>query len=121
TPPQLLSRDENLEGSLPAVTPTGEGNSVEVLLNVALADEIGVQLGEDYVVYMSVQTGSNSKTLLIPVRVAGIWEVTDKDDPYWFYKPEMMKNMLFVPEETFNGRISDYMENESRAAVSLPA
>jgi len=106
-----------LEGSLPAVTPTGAGNRVEVLLNVALADEIGVQVGEDYVVYMSVQTGSNAKTLLIPVRVAGIWVVTDQDDPDWFYKPEMMKDMLFVPEATFSGRISDYMENEIYVAV----
>lgn len=106
-----------LEGHLPAVSPPGEDNVVEVLLNVALADETGVQVGESYVTHMNVQTGDTAKSLLVPVRVAGIWEVTDKDDPYWFYKPEMMQDMLFVPEETFNGRISDYLENEIYVAV----
>jgi len=106
-----------LEGRLPTVTPAGEEKTVEVLLNVALADEIGVQVGENYIVHTNIQTGEYVKTLVIPVRVAGIWEVTDRDDLYWFYNPEMMKNMLFVPEETFAGRISAYLENEIYVAV----
>lgn len=106
-----------LEGRFPAVTPAGVKNTVEVLLNVVLADEIGLQVGENYIVHTNIQTGDHAKTWVIPVRIAGIWEVADKDDPYWFYNPEMMENMLFVPEETFSGRISAYLENEIYVAV----
>jgi putative ABC transport system permease protein len=101
-----------LEGSFPEVAAPAQDSAVEVLLNESLAMKLGLQVGETYMAFSRRRTGGDERTSRIPVRVAGIWTATDPQEEFWFTSPEFLDDVLFVPEETFLGRISPYMEDE---------
>jgi putative ABC transport system permease protein len=112
------------EGAFPQVT-SADTEVVEVLVSQQLADETGLQVGEQYVIFQRVATaaaeGSAAATEARPnqfvVQISGIWAPTDPNDTYWFYNPKSLSNSLIVPEETFKVRVAPAMEDEIYAAI----
>jgi len=99
-----------LEGTFPVVaSPTAE--AVEVLLHYKLADELGLQAGEEYILFGQKGTmGRNGLPAQITVRIAGIWQPTNPEDTYWFYRPTVFNERLLVPEVSFRQRIVPVLE-----------
>jgi len=93
------------------VSPTGE--AMEVLLYYQLADELGLQVGEEYVLFGRKAAGArDGESVQIPVRIAGVWQATDPQDVYWFYSPGTFDRTFLVPETSFLGRIRPMLEGE---------
>lgn len=101
-----------LEGALPAPAEPGSESTVEVLVSEALADEIGIQVGESYTAFRNVETELGNSTVQVPIRVAGIWRASNPDDEYWFYRQSVFDTQFFVPEVTMQGRIAPILNDE---------
>ena len=101
-----------LEGSFPAAAVPSQDSIVEVLLAESVALELGLQIGETYIAFARRRTEEGERTTRIPVRIAATWTATDPEDEFWFTRPEFLDDVLFVPEETFLGRISPYLDDE---------
>jgi putative ABC transport system permease protein len=101
-----------LEGNYPAPATSSQQSTIEVLMSEALATEAGFQVGETYMAYVRRRTETGEQTLQIPIYIVGIWKATDAAEEYWFYDPKALDQTLLVPEETFLGRLSPYMEEE---------
>ncbi|RPI33725.1 MAG: ABC transporter permease [Chloroflexota bacterium] len=91
-----------IDGELPRPATT-EGDPVEVLASLKLANDLGLQVGEKYLVYKPAQGAAPAYRL--PVRLAGIWIPDDPTGEYWFYPPESFDKKLLVSEETFFGPV----------------
>ncbi|NOZ27345.1 MAG: FtsX-like permease family protein [Chloroflexi bacterium] len=105
-----------LEGNFPAVAEPVDNSVVEVLVSEPRALELGLQVGETYIAFDRRGT-QGGRSIQIPVRIAGVWKATDPDEEYWFYKPAALEDLLLVPESTFAGRISPYLEDEVYLAL----
>jgi putative ABC transport system permease protein len=108
------------EGSFPAVAePVFDStDSVEVMISEALATKLGLQVGETYMLFARrAVEGGRRRTLQIPVYIAGIWKAADPEEDYWFYNPAALDDTLIVPEGTFTGRISGYLDDEVNLAL----
>ncbi len=107
-------------GHFPAVAdPSPDStSSIEVLLSEAMATKLGLQVGETYVAFArrSIE-GGGKRTLQIPVTIAGVWQAQDPGEEYWFYRPNALENTLIVPEGTFLGRLSTYLDDEINLGV----
>ena len=101
-----------LEGSFPAIAPSAQDSTIEVLMSESLALELGLQVGETYTAFASRKTDEGKRITQIPVRVAGVWRATDPQEEFWFYDPKALDDIMLVPEETFMGRISPYLDDE---------
>ena len=101
-----------LEGSFPAAAVPAQDSTIEVLISEQLALDLGLQVGETYIAFASRDTDEGKRTIQIPVRIAGVWRATDPLEEFWFYDPKALDDVLLVPEETFVGRISPYLEDE---------
>lgn len=101
-----------LEGAFPAVADADSESTVDVLVSSSLADELGIQLGEQYVTFRNTQTEFGNRTVQIPVRVVGIWRATDPTEPYWFYRQSVFDTQFFVPEATMVNRIAPVLNDE---------
>ncbi|MBN1286734.1 MAG: FtsX-like permease family protein [Anaerolineae bacterium] len=107
-----------LEGVYPGAAGPGEDSIVEVLASDQLALKLGLQVGERFVVSMAGRTANGVQpTAPIPVAVAGIWQAVDPLEEYWPTGPDLLSNYLFVPEETFAGRIAPYVSGEVYVAM----
>ncbi len=94
-----------------------DSSPIEVLMSEAFANRLGVQGGETYFAYLQRvvedQDGKNTtQQIEFPVRIIGIWKPTSLQDAYWFTNPSTFDKALFVPEETFSGRLSGSMKGE---------
>jgi len=92
---------ELIDGSLPGQSPSGDG-PVEVLLSQRVAEELGIQVGEDYVLS---EPNSVADPLTLPVRISGVWRPRDVEEPFWFIQPSSFDTMLLVREQTFMDRV----------------
>lgn len=112
-----------LEGDFPALplrlgsgqVPPTDG-TIEVLLHHTLADELGLQVGETYVLFGRKERGGQGsqavESVQIPVRIAGVWQPSNPEDTYWFYKPAAFDRVLLMPEESFYQRIVPLLTGE---------
>lgn len=100
-----------LEGQFPA---NNEDDAIGVLVSEALAAQIGLQIGEEYLVYAR---NAGTTALQIPVRIVGVWRAADRLDSYWFVEPESLDNQLIVSEGVFVNRISPQLNGEIYAAI----
>lgn len=89
-----------VEGTLPSPTEAG-GEVIQALVSLKLANDIGLQFGETYLLYKPGETGQPPYQMR--VTIAGVWLPADSTDPFWFYTPESFEKKLLVPEETFFG------------------
>lgn len=106
-----------LEGAMPAVADPAPDVPMEILVNVAMADEFGLQVGEQFVTFRRTESEGTSRTVQVPVIVAGIWQATDPSDPYWFYRQTVFENQLFIPEESFRLRLVPALSDEVAQAL----
>ncbi|MEP7190602.1 MAG: FtsX-like permease family protein, partial [Roseiflexaceae bacterium] len=74
----------------------------EVLISEALASKLGLQVGEEYLVLGPKQDPAN---MSVPVKVAGVWRAHDAEDTYWFYTPNSLDEVLFIPEQSYTSRV----------------
>lgn len=100
-----------LEGAFPQ--PVDGDAEVEVMINSELAIELGLQVGEEYRLFARDQLlGGTRQTVSIPVRIVGVYQARDETEEYWFIRPELLKERLIVPKDTFVNRISTTLSDE---------
>jgi putative ABC transport system permease protein len=99
-------------GAFPAPAATFQGGPLEALVSEALANRVGLDVGETYIVF-----DNEGPTIQIPVRVAGIWVATDPGEPFWFTRPETWQDVFLVPEATFLGALHERIEQPISEAV----
>jgi putative ABC transport system permease protein len=86
---------------------------VEVMIMRDLADELGINVDEQFTLVGTV----GGRVASIPVRVAALWSPINQKDPAWFYPPSALKDVLLVPEATFTGPIAGLLKNEVGLAL----
>ncbi|HOT92929.1 MAG TPA: ABC transporter permease [Anaerolineae bacterium] len=107
-----------LEGRFPDVAPTAQDAPIEVMIHETLATKLGFQINEDYIAYLQVWGKEGSvRAVQIPIRITGIWEATDPQETFWFFKPTSFAERLIVPEGTFTGRLSSQLTGEVYTGV----
>ena len=94
---------EVIEGALPKPS-TGGNGAVEVMINERMAEKLGFQVGEEYRV---LEKGNAANAIKMPVRISGVWRARDRNDTYWFIRPESLEDALLFPEQTFNTRLAN--------------
>jgi putative ABC transport system permease protein len=90
-----------IEGKLPS--PGVEG-AIEVLIPLKLANDLGLSVGDTYLLYKPDADGT--QPFRLQVDVAGIWVPQNPQDEFWFYPPESFDKRLLVPEETYFGPVA---------------
>lgn len=101
-----------LEGTYPNPAGSGVDEVVEILVTEAMADEIGIQVGETFVAFRNVETEAGNSRIQIPLRVSGIWRASTPEEEYWFYRQSVFDTQFFVPEETMRARIAPILNDE---------
>jgi putative ABC transport system permease protein len=93
---ELEQHIDIIDGAFPQ--PSDGASAMEVIISEELASNLGLQVGEEYLLLGPPSTESKLNLLL---RIAGVWRVTNAEDPYWFYQPETLAETFFVPETSF--------------------
>lgn len=106
-----------LEGTFPAVAESDPALPMEILVNVAMADEFGVQVGEEFMTFRRSEKEGSQRTAQVPVRVSGIWQAADPADPYWFYRQSVFEGQFFIPEDSFRLRLVPLLDDEIAQAL----
>ncbi len=104
-----------LEGRLPSGARRSSNRSqpIEVLINDVLAQKMGWQVGETFIALSQTRAGSSEPASQIPFVVAGVWQITDRHDEYWFYNPfSLIRNLLLVSEDAFANQISPSLRGD---------
>jgi putative ABC transport system permease protein len=105
-----------VDGQLPAM-PTGSAdNPIDTLMSEGRAAELGLHAGEHYILYGD-KSGFNSKSLQIPITIAGIYQATDLSEDFWFYNPSALADVLLVPEDAFRNWIAPSLNGEVYVAL----
>ncbi len=86
-----------IDGSLPATASQAE--SIEVMASLKMANDLGLQVGKNYLLYQSGQDGH--PPVQLAVRLVGVWAPTNPSSEFWFYPPESFEKRLLVSENTF--------------------
>jgi len=90
----LAAHAEIIEGqSLPATAPSDE---IPILVSQSLANRLGLQVGEAYVLFQPTGPGVS-----LPVRIIGIWKALDREPAYWPYPPRSFDEVLLTSESAF--------------------
>ena len=101
-----------------SATPLPDGGSttksVQVLISKALADRVGIQVGDHYV---AVSGQVDARAVRVPVVIAGVWAPRDSSEVYWFYRPDLLNDMLIVPEGAFTRDVAPSFEKELAEVV----
>ncbi len=114
----LESHIDILQGSWPAAI-TNNSEPISVLAPARLMAELGIQPGEDYRVYYEepLPAGAQVQTVFQhTVRIAGIWQARDAQDPFWFYPQSAFEDVLLMPEASY-AQMSQAMKGEVGLAV----
>jgi putative ABC transport system permease protein len=107
-----------VEGRFPNVASTAPDEPVEVLIYQTLASKLGFQAGESYIAYLQVRTQDGTvREVQIPIHITGVWEATDPQETFWFFRPSSFEERLIVPERTFSERLSSQLTGEVYTAV----
>jgi putative ABC transport system permease protein len=106
-----------VEGVYPQPASSNPEDAVEVAINDAMADELGLQVGEQFMTFRRVELENGSRVVQIPIIITGVWRATNPADEFWFYRQSVFDNQLFVPEATFQGRISSLLTDEVAQAL----
>ncbi len=94
------------EGRYPSVA--GQDGPVEVLASDMTADELGLQVGDRFVLYDYRPSSIDKREL--EIEISGIWQPMDTNDGYWFFEQRSFDDLLIVPQETITGRIASQFE-----------
>ncbi len=103
-----------IEGTFPEVT---EDGALQVMVNMELATDLGLQVGEDYVMFARNQISGGSRTTVsIKVHVSGVYQARDPNEQFWFIKPEMLRERMIISEESFARQVAPMLSDEIYAA-----
>jgi putative ABC transport system permease protein len=106
-----------LEGSFPADATPAPDSMVQIAVSEEMATDLGIQVGETYMTFTRLQIEGVQRTVQIPIQVVGVWRANDPTDPFWFYTPDTLEELMLVTEGTFLNRIGPYMEGEVALAL----
>ncbi len=95
------------DGRLPV---RGNAGSVEALASQALAERLGLQIGEQYVLFYKTDKGQLTQ---VPVTISGTWAPRDAEEPFWFRKPETLDEVLLTTEDVFSGPLAQQLNGEA--------
>jgi len=104
---------EVIDGTFPS--PPGEGSptgDIEILISQALAEQLGLQVGERYILF-----GSGTEGDQLPVRIAGVWRPRNTLEPFWFYQPSAFAEVLLTSEAAFVAQVAPALETPVSLAV----
>jgi putative ABC transport system permease protein len=105
-----------VDGAAPkaSATPIKPGGApIEVMIARELADEVGINVGDQFTLVGTV----GGKVASIPIKVVALWEPVNANHPAWFYQPSALKDVVLAPEATFTGPVAAYLKNEVSLAV----
>jgi len=111
----LKEHIEVIEGDFPSSPPQAggtEGGNVPVLINQTLADQLGLQIGEQYVLFGSGQEGDQ-----LPVQIAGIWRPLNGLESFWFYQPSAFDQALLTSQPVFETQVAPALEKPVSLAL----
>ncbi len=99
---------ELVEGQMPTEDFT-LGHPLEVLVSQELATNLGLQIGEEYILFNpGISSEGNSRpALTLPIRIVGIWRSRDPQASFWYVPPKAFENTLLVPPEVYLRDLSD--------------
>ncbi|CAN5682216.1 hypothetical protein BH10CHL1_BH10CHL1_34390 [soil metagenome] len=106
-----------IEGKLPAAASANPEDPMEVVVSSTMADQLGFRVGEDFMTFRRTDGEGSQTPVKIPIKIVGIWQPTDPKDEYWFYRQSVFDNQLFIPEASFQGRISSLLNDEIAQAL----
>lgn len=109
----LQEHIELLEGAFPAAGQEGDG--LGVLVSQALAEQAGLQVGEQYLL-----RDSGNPLIMVPVRVEGVWRPRDPTAAYWFYQPGAFDGVLLTSEPAFLAQVAFVLPKPVDLAVWYP-
>ena len=89
-----------LEGSFPSPGISSDG-LIEVLVTLSLADRLGLQVGEEYVVFAPPSARGMPDGFERTVRIVGVWEMAEENDEYWIHRYSAFETILLTSNETF--------------------
>lgn len=92
---------------------TSVDQPIEVMIMRALADEIGINVGDRF----TLVTNSGARVVSIPIRVTALWEPINANDPAWFFRPDAFQDVVLTPEATFTGPVAAALRNEVSQAL----
>ena len=99
----IESHAELLEGQFPSPV-ANNSDPVEVMISTRIVEELGFQVGEEYVVYYKEPKPEGSdvdSTFQHRVRVAGVWRALEPDEDYWFYRQPAFDELFLMPEASY--------------------
>ncbi|MBN1876157.1 MAG: FtsX-like permease family protein [Anaerolineae bacterium] len=69
---------------------------LDVWMHTRMAEKMGINVGEEF------NIGINVVAEPIPIRVRGVWEATDPEDPFWFENPNAtLQSKLLVRRQDY--------------------
>ncbi len=99
-----------VEGTYPVGN--APGGAIPVLISQAMADQLGLQVGEPYTLF-----GSGRDAAQIQAQISGIWRAADANSPFWFYEPASFDEMLLTDERLFEQHVGQALETPVDTAV----
>lgn len=107
-----------VDGNFPQPAAPTEDGVIDVLVSQLFANEMGLQVGENYVILAKGETETGSVVKVpLPVRIAGVWEPRDNTETYWIFSPSKLETVMLVPEQTFSDRVSPVIPGEVKSAI----
>ncbi len=108
----LQDHVEMVQGAFPAPGEGEAGGDLPILISRALAEQMGLQVGERYVLFGSGDDGTQ-----IPARIAGVWQATDPEEPFWFYQPSAFDSVILTSKEAFARQVAPALDTPVALAV----
>jgi putative ABC transport system permease protein len=99
-------------GDLPTLR---DDDVIEVIAHSDLANEVGVQAGEDYILYGP--PARDAEPIQQKVRVTGIWAEKDANDPYWFYRPDAFDDNLLLSMEAYEKQVAPAIKTDTELSL----
>src|SRR5262249_42185337 len=96
-----------VDGKAPAAS-TDLKQPIEVMLMRDLADELDVNVGDQF----TLVGAAGGKVVSIPIRVSALWTPANAKDPAWFFPPSAFKDVILAPEATFTGPVAAALKGE---------
>ncbi len=88
---------------------------IEVIAYSELANEIGLQTGESFILYGPPKRGV--PPIQLTLKVTGIWAEKDSADDYWFYRPDALRDTLIVNEEQYAKQVAPNMVADTELSL----
>jgi putative ABC transport system permease protein len=108
----LAQHVDVVDGALP--TQEASSDTIGVMVSKAMADKLGIQLGERYVLFYKPD---NANPVQLPVQVTGLWQARNAEEAFWFSHPEALNETLVTTEQVYTGQLAPRLSGEVFQAV----